>query len=142
MNYYGDHRVRAAMTSVWYLSLDEGSMMAEVELYDEETDADYRVEVHFKYDVCSVCNGKGSQVNPSIDAGGLTAEDFDEDPDFREEYLQGSYDEPCSGCDGLRVEPVIDEEKNPAEVVKAVQSKIRGNHQEAAQRCLEEKYGW
>ena len=53
--------------------------------------------------VCPVCNGEGKTVNPSIDAGGLTREDFDEDPDFREDYMSGMYDITCRACNGQRV---------------------------------------
>jgi hypothetical protein len=53
--------------------------------------------------VCPVCGGEGKTVNPDIDAHGLTAEDFREDPDFREDYFSGMYDITCRGCDGKRV---------------------------------------
>jgi hypothetical protein len=53
--------------------------------------------------VCPVCKGEGKTVNPAIDSHGLTAEDFQEDPDFAGEYLRGTYDITCNGCDGRRV---------------------------------------
>jgi hypothetical protein len=53
--------------------------------------------------LCPVCSGSGKTVNPNIDANGLTAEDFREDPDFAEDYMSGMYDICCAGCDGLRV---------------------------------------
>lgn len=55
--------------------------------------------------VCPTCEGRGSHVNPSIDSQGLSAEDFDEDPDFREDYFSGAYDVPCAECRGNRVVP-------------------------------------
>lgn len=55
------------------------------------------------YEVCPVCNGLGKTVNPNIDAHGLTAEDFREDQDFKEEYFSGLYDVPCGACKGKRV---------------------------------------
>lgn len=57
---------------------------------------------------CPTCRGKGKHVNPSIDAGGLTSEDFDRDPGFRAAYFGGSYDVSCYGCDGKRKVPAID----------------------------------
>jgi hypothetical protein len=33
----------------------------------------------------------------------LTAEDFNEDPDFKEDYMSGVYDTTCAACRGLRV---------------------------------------
>jgi hypothetical protein len=56
-----------------------------------------------KYQVCPVCDGEGKTVNPNIDAHGLTREDFDEDPDFAEDYMSGRYDITCAACNGLRV---------------------------------------
>jgi hypothetical protein len=53
--------------------------------------------------LCPVCNGEGTTVNPNIDANGLTAEDFNEDPDFREDYMSGVYDITCAACNGMRV---------------------------------------
>lgn len=53
--------------------------------------------------ICPVCDGEGKTVNPNIDAHGLTAEDFREDPDFAEDYRSGLYDITCAACNGLRV---------------------------------------
>jgi hypothetical protein len=44
--------------------------------------------------------GEGTCVNPNIDANGLTAEDFAEDPDFAEDYFGGVYDVRCAACGG------------------------------------------
>lgn len=53
--------------------------------------------------VCGLCNGSGKTVDPRIDAGGLTCEDFDRDPEFREDYFSGRYDITCPGCQGQNV---------------------------------------
>jgi hypothetical protein len=53
--------------------------------------------------ICPVCDGEGKTVNPDIDANGLTREDFDEDPDFAEDYRSGLYDITCAACNGQRV---------------------------------------
>jgi hypothetical protein len=53
--------------------------------------------------VCPVCRGNGETVNPNIDCNGLTREDFDEDPDFAEDYRSGVYDITCAACHGARV---------------------------------------
>ena len=49
---------------------------------------------------CSVCNGTGSHVNPSIDANGLSSID-QEDPDFMDNYRSGVYDVVCNNCGGV-----------------------------------------
>ena len=64
---------------------------------------DYCIEVTTRYVVCDCCEGSGKVVNPSIDAGGLMRDDFDDDPDFEEGYFSGRYDVKCPSCDGLRV---------------------------------------
>ena len=67
--------------------------------------------------VCPVCKGKGAHVNPSIDSEGLTAEDFEQDPDFEESYFSGAYDVRCNECDGENVIDSINwkraEERHP-----------------------------
>lgn len=50
--------------------------------------------------ICPVCRGEGKHVNPAIDCGGLSREDFDEDPDFAEDYFSGAYDQECNRCGG------------------------------------------
>lgn len=71
-------------------------------------------ELPYKMEVCDLCRGHGTHVNPSIDSHGLTSEDFDEDPGFREEYFAGAYDQTCNKCGGMRVVPVADESKMDA----------------------------
>ena len=61
-----------------------------------------------RWEVCPLCNGEGKHVNPSIDCNGLTAEDFDEDPDFAEDYMSGMYDVQCRQCGGRTTVPVVD----------------------------------
>lgn len=120
-NYYGDYRVQAR--NKWYKAFDEKKMMALVTVYTDE-DGEEDIELRCRYEVCGVCNGKGSHVNPSIDCNGLTAEDFYEDPDFARDYFGGMYDQTCNGCGGTRVEPVIDEEANDPKLVKLVNDQI------------------
>lgn len=42
-----------------------------------------------KMEVCESCHGTSKHVNPSIDAHGISPEEFDEDPDFAEDYFEG-----------------------------------------------------
>lgn len=69
------------------------------------------LEFPAKFEVCWRCRGEGSHVNPAIDGHGLSQEDFDEDPDFRENYFSGVYDVPCYECKGYRVTLVMDESR-------------------------------
>jgi len=67
---------------------------------------------------CGVCRGKGWVVNPNIDAQGLTPQDFEEDPQFAEEYFSGMYDVTCMACGGsgeVTEERIIELQENAAE---------------------------
>jgi hypothetical protein len=77
------------------------------EMYDDEG-ASTEVELPAKFEVCSRCGGEGKHTNPSIDGNGLSREEFDEDPDFREAYFSGVYDVQCEECGGKRVALEID----------------------------------
>lgn len=72
-------------------------------------DEDQRLFIpfQFKYGVCGTCDGKGTHVNPSIDAHGISPEEFDDDPDFRDNYFSGMYDVACYECQGRRVVPEL-----------------------------------
>ena len=104
-NYHNDHRVIAANRNNWWNTLDEQKMTATVIIYDNDEDTEYTKTVSFKWVVCPTCNGKGSHVNSSIDCCGISGEQFAEDPDFRENYFSGTYDQPCNECEGKRVVP-------------------------------------
>jgi hypothetical protein len=67
-----------------------------------------------KFEVCHRCEGRGKYVNPNVDGHGIPQEEFDNDPDFREDYFAGVYDVQCSVCQGLRVVPVFDEDRATA----------------------------
>jgi hypothetical protein len=101
-----DHRDIAALRGNWYKQLDGRGMTAVVELFTDDGDTSEDVTVRVEWGVCPTCHGRGSHVNPSIDAHGLTDEDFDADPDFAEDYLRGKYDVSCNECGGRRVVPV------------------------------------
>lgn len=64
--------------------------------------------IPYHWEVCGLCRGKGTVVNPSIDASGLTAEDFAEDPDFADAYFRGVYDIGCPRCGTRTTIPVAD----------------------------------
>lgn len=86
----------------WYSRFDEARMVLVIENDDGE-----EVEIPAVYEVCGTCDGKGSHVNPAIDAHGISPEEFDEDPGFREDYFSGVYDQPCNECHGRRVSPIV-----------------------------------
>lgn len=68
--------------------------------------------------VCPVCNGTGSHVNPAIDSNGITREQFDEDPDFMEDYMSGYYDVTCYTCRGANVVDEVEWDKVDPDIAK------------------------
>ena len=94
MSYYErDSRVRA-IEKRWWVKI-EGFIA---------TDRD-GVNHKVTFEICTLCKGKGTHVNPSIDCGGISAEDFNNDPDLAEGYRDGLYDQPCNLCNGEKVIP-------------------------------------
>ncbi len=105
MNYHNDPRVQAGRRGDWYTEFDQGRMRCRIETYDYEQD-DTKISgwVPVHYEVCDLCNGRGSHTNPSIDASGLSDRAF-VDEDFAYHYRRGTYDQPCNECHGRRVVP-------------------------------------
>lgn len=110
-----------------------------------------KVEFPAKFAVCSRCEGKGSHINPSIDGHGITAEEWDRDWDdeSRENYFSGVYDVTCGECKGLRVVPVVDEERlneeAKAQFAKAEERTAqvsRWNYEDAQTRRMESGGAW
>ncbi len=107
MAYSYDRRDRMSSTNRWYQCINENKMTAwSQEMYFNDIECEEEREVKFEWEMCNTCNGKGQHVNPSIDSGGISADEFYDDPDFRESYFEGHYDITCFECDGKRVIPV------------------------------------
>lgn len=117
-NYYRDHRTNAKTAFKGYdknrsrithnLFFDE-----EVEIEGKEyhiCEDEFPVSFPTKMDVCWTCGGKGSYVNPAIDASGLSSDDLYDDPDFADDYWGGRYDVTCGTCHGNNTVPVVDED--------------------------------
>ena len=90
--------------------------MTSIEIHDDDLG---EVELPTKKAVCPRCRGTGTHVNPAIDGNGLTSEDFDDDPDFREAYFAGRYDVVCYDCRGNNVIDVLDEDRCTPEQLAA-----------------------
>tara|TARA_Y100000310_G_C20326317_1_gene643170 strand:- start:34 stop:483 length:450 start_codon:yes stop_codon:yes gene_type:complete len=118
-NYYNDSRSRASRQSLWYDSFDEKSMTVTVVHFGDE-DEEVSTSLPVKFEVCSLCNGRGVHTDPSIDCNGLTSDDFHDDPDFEESYFSGNYDVTCYECAGRRVVPVLDEVNLTAAQAEAI----------------------
>ena len=136
--YYNDARTRDA----WYDHFCDRSMTVSKKVYTDD-DTVETVSFPVKLEVCPVCHGRGRHVNPSIDCHGLSQDDFDEDPQFEEDYFSGVYDVTCNHCKGRRVSPVVDHTKLTADQVRAL--KLIDEEQrdlEDMRRTMRAEMGW
>jgi RecJ-like exonuclease len=76
----------------------------EVTIEDDERE-ERVVSLPARWAICEHCQGEGKS---SAHLGAITAEEFYEDPDFKENYLEGLYDQPCGHCKGSGKVKVID----------------------------------
>lgn len=131
-----DYRDVAANLPDWF-EFDEKRMQIRFEPEEGE-----EIEASAQFVVCGVCDGKGSHVNPSIDAHGITGEEWAEwGDDEKESYLAGGYDVPCNRCGGRRVVPTIDEHE-PAHVQKAFHARARAQWALAREISHEQEMGY
>lgn len=91
--------------------------------------------------VCEVCNGAGKHVNPSIDAGGISAETFHDDPDFAESYMRGDYDQTCNRCRGRTTVPGVDWKQLTPEHRAAYEAQLEDDAAYEAERAAEIRMG-
>lgn len=135
-NYYNDSRVMAAAEREDRPKFDEKKMMLNFCLENEDG-----VEVEFSLPavlvVCQTCEGKGKHVNPSIDAHGITSDEWDQwSHEEQQEYRDGTYDVSCYGCGGLRVVPIIREDGLSAEQQEHLKMVRKSERDEAEYRAI------
>jgi hypothetical protein len=147
MNYYSDSRVRAGERSRHspIKGVNTNTMKATVVIEEEDEESGDMVEVEHElpvtFEVCPTCEGRGKHVNPSVDAGGLSAEDFYEDPDFAESYMEGHYDVTCYECGGNRVVPVINRDRCDPEILKKLDDREEADAQYRREVEAERRFG-
>lgn len=88
-------------------------------------------------EICPTCQGRGSHVNPSIDAHGISGEEMSEDPDFAEAYFNGAFDVTCAECHGESVVPVPED----VNVLNAIQAIEEGDSESMAEMEAERRMG-
>ena len=137
-----DLRDTTAFYTLPLTDIDARAMTATLVVYNEEADEEDFLTVYLRWAVCPLCDGKGHHVNPSIDANGLSAEDFAEDPDFREDYFSGTYDVPCYQCGGLRVVVEPDPDRNLPETLAAYDRQAEEAWNCARERVYERDLGY
>lgn len=90
--------------------------------------------------VCPSCDGDGTMVNPNVDSHGISQDEFDRDPDFKESYFRGDYDVKCDTCKGEKIvlDPEID--KLPKNLVEAYWARIKEKSECDAESVAERKH--
>jgi len=96
-----DHRYLARPRDI---EVHRNRLSGAVIIFDENGD-EFEHTIPIVWEVCPTCEGRGTYVNPDIDSHGLSREDFDADPDFLDDYMEGRYDITCRECGGEKVVP-------------------------------------
>ena len=138
-SYYGDTRVTSPGSGVG--EFDEKTMTITI-----EDDEDGEIELPAKFETCPVCYGKGTHVNPSIDAGGISEGDefWDEDQDEQtgeSRYARGDYDVTCYTCDGKRVTPVVDRARAKPEDLEKYDEQLEADADYRREVAAERRFG-
>lgn len=110
-------------------------------LYDD--DGNER-ELPTKFEVCDQCRGEGKSSAYLGAFSGRRLEEMQADEEWWEDYVAGRFDRTCETCDGLRVVPVVDEERCDPADLKAYEEQQRElaqcRQQERMERLMEG--GW
>lgn len=143
MNYFNDPRVRAAerdSTVALIGKLIRYAVEDELDPFEEYgVTPDFTPE--FTWEVCPMCMGEGTTVNPSIDAGGISSEQFYEDPDFADDYFGGVYDIQCPECKGRTTVQDVDFERLPQKLQDALDDWWESESADHAERMAEIRMG-
>lgn len=123
-NYYRDERTKGpAKAPILYL--EDGT----------------EKELPTKWGVCGVCGGEGKHVNPSIDSGGISAEQFHDDPEFAESYMSGVYDVTCNSCNGRTTVPVVDWDALTKDELEQWEAQVKADREYEEERLSEIRMG-
>ena len=133
-NFQFDHRT-LAYAKRWWIKLDGGKALANMPIPDDEWAETEEKWITVKFEVCPTCQGKGTHVDPNVDAGGLTQEDFD-DPDFKEDYLSGRFNVSCNHCNGMRVVPVPSDEEDAKAIEGLLIEKMESARETASELAM------
>lgn len=143
VNYFRDPRVRNA-ERYGNRDVDEKRMVIRWEYEDDEGETATH-EFNARFEVCPSCDGKGTHVNPSIDASGYYPDEdewgFDEDAEYGTPYERGVYDVPCGTCAGKRVVLEIDRRVADPAMLRRYDDFLDGERECEADRLAELRAG-
>lgn len=147
-NYRNDPRVRFAADQASFDACCDFKRM----VYKLDNGESSVVTLAIKREVCPTCDGRGTHVNPSIDAGGISEDDefWQDDIDYEDEdedgnpvsrYHSGRYDVACYTCHGKNVVAVIDRNESTLEALEAWDSFCDDQADYEAEREAERRWG-
>jgi hypothetical protein len=104
--WHGDDAIVQASTGGYGPVIDQpGEPNLTPDVDDEEEDDEQEEAEPRKHKpewaVCPKCEGNGTHPHDALNV--WTSDMIAEDPDSFEEYMRGTYDVPCTRCNGLRV---------------------------------------
>lgn len=108
-----------------------------------EDDDGLEHEVPTRWEICDTCDGEGKHSRAvERDGGGFTSSEWaEEDPDFREDYLAGRYDQPCDTCQGSGKVRVPDYDRMPPALRALVEAHERDEAEYRAICAAERRMG-
>ena len=139
-NYANDPRViNARKQGEFNVGFDMKRMTFTFEHDDGESEELAVYVLPAKMEVCPTCNGRGTHVRPSIDAGGYDGDDDDYDPETGESlYFSGFYDITCQTCNGKNVVPAIDR-KNANKAILEIYDEMQEDDADYERICRMER---
>ena len=137
-NYHGDSRViNARYQREFNTGCDLRSMkFTFTQESDEGEETSYILPLTM--DVCPTCKGRGTHINPSVDAGGYNDDGDDVDEYGENLYLSGFYNVNCQTCHGRNVVPSIDRHAADRDALK-VWDKKSEEEEEFEAMCRSER---
>ena len=123
--------------SEFFDARNQGPTPDEYVLYTKEGD----IVLPTCWAVCSVCNGEGKHVKLGIDGNGISTQEFNDDPDFADEYFSGAYDVTCNACRGRTTVRVVDETQMSEERIKQWYGQLDEEHAIALASYYEKRLG-
>ena len=125
LNFINDPRVQNAdeMRAMWDRFSEDRMTLTFTLFCDDADDGEEELVLPARLALCPTCQGKGSHVNPSIDASGYAPDEDDYDDETGEDrYTRGDYTVPCWTCKGKRVVPEIDGANVDAETLARIEA--------------------
>jgi hypothetical protein len=141
VNYFRDARVRNA-ERYGNRNVDEARMVLLWEHDDGEGEL-ITHELPCRYEVCPTCEGKGTHVNPSIDASGYFSDEEDDYPYEDEDgpVYPSAYEQTCGTCHGKRVVLEVDRRACELSILLAYDEHLADEASYEAERLAEIRAG-